>query len=79
MALFSYVFLEGTKYYSNLYYRNIFGVRQDNQHLVGRRRPSGTPLPTRPCICRVSFTTSTQPFCQMIKYRTSVKIHVLLK
>jgi hypothetical protein len=26
------------------------------QILVGRRRPFGTPLPTRPCIIRVSFT-----------------------
>ena len=55
-ALFKDLFLKTRKYYDKHYYRKFVGLEQDMQSLAGRRRPFGTPLPTRPCIIRVTFT-----------------------
>ena len=78
-SLFSNLLLKGSKYYANLYCRHTFGLKKGNQLLVSRRRPFGTPLPTRPCIFRASVTTSIESFDETIKYWISVNIHVLLK
>ena len=55
-ALFKDLFLKTRKYYDKHYYRKFVGLEQDMQSLAGRRRPFGTPLPTRPCVIRVTFT-----------------------
>ena len=52
------------------YYRKSIGLKQDKQNLVGRRRPCGTPLPTRPCVIRVTFT---QSFYHTINQMITVK------
>ena len=61
-ASFRNYFLKRTKYYAKHYYRKPFGLKQDMQILVGRRRPFGTPLPTQPCVIRVTFTEWPNPF-----------------
>ena len=54
-------FLKRRKYYAKHYYRKPFGLKRDMQRLVDRRRPFGTPLPTRPCVIRVTFTQWINP------------------
>ena len=44
------VLLKKTKYYANHYHLRSFDLKQDMQILIDRRRPSGTPLPTRPAL-----------------------------
>ena len=45
-----------TKYYAKQHYRAFFDLKQDVHIRVGRRRPYGTPFPTRSCVSRVTLT-----------------------
>ena len=55
-ASFRNLFLKTTKHYAEHSYGKLFGLKRNMQNLVGRRRPFGTPLPTRPCGIRVTFS-----------------------
>ena len=48
--------LKRTKYHAKHHYRAFFDLKQDVHILVGRRRPCGTPLPTRSYVSRVTLT-----------------------
>ena len=63
---FRNLLLKGTKYLTNHYYRRFLGLKQDMQIVVGRRRPFGTSLPTRPCVIRVLFTRLLEPITTRI-------------
>ena len=54
--------LKRTKYHSKHHYRVAFDLKQDVHILVGRRRPCGTPLPTRSYVSRVTLTQWLKPF-----------------
>ena len=53
--------LKRTKYHAKHHYRASFDLEQDVHILVGRRRPCGTPLPTRPYVSRVTLTHWLNP------------------
>ena len=54
--------LKRTKYHANHHCRASFDLKQDVHILVGRRRPCGTPLPTRSYVSRVTLTQWLEPF-----------------
>jgi hypothetical protein len=72
------LFLKRTKYDANNYQGKYFCRKQDTQILVGRRRPSGTPIPTRPCTFHVSTTAAILSFYLTINYRIAIKMFGLL-
>ena len=78
-ASFRNLFLKRTKYFAHNYYRKSSGLKQDLQNLVGRRRPFGTPLPTRPCITRLTFTQWLNLFTSRLTRKISVKTNVVLE
>ena len=61
-ALFRDPLLKRTKYHAKHHYRVAFDLKQDVHILVGRRRPCGTPLPTRSYVSRVTLTQWLKPF-----------------
>ncbi len=78
-ASFRNLCLKTSNYYAKHCYQKSFGLKQDVQNLVGRRRPFGAPLPTRPCVFLVSFAQWPNPFTARWATACVWKNHVRLK